>query len=376
MRLMTQMIGIFMVMTTVHAGSIKPSEVVTYKTVGDVKLNLYIHNPPNHKKTDKTPAIVFFFGGGWISGVHYQFAHQSSYLASRGMVAICVDYRIQNTHKTTPVECVKDGKSAMRWVRAHAAELGIDPNRIAAGGGSAGGHIAAATALVKGFEEKGEDTSVSCRPDALVLFNPVIDNGPGGYGYDRVKDYWEAFSPMNNIDKTAPPTIIFLGTKDEIIPVKTVQTYQQKMKDLGLRCDLKLYEGLGHGFFNKHRGTLLDADKFLISLGYLEGEPTLNLEEEKSEKEKKKKSQRAELSTQYPKEGLGLSLYYARGRDWPRPQGPASLSPAKPVDNQKYVGFMTAQVTELLTNYGPITAMWIHEARDPSWRCSTMCRTC
>jgi acetyl esterase len=277
MRLFSLIVCMFFITTSVHAENAKPNEVVAYKTVGDVALKLNIYYPPNHQKTDRKPVILLFFGGGWNTGTPDQFFIQASYLASRGMVAICPEYRIQSKHNTTPIECVKDGKSAVRWVRSHAASLGIDPNRLAAGGGSAGGHVAAAAALAKGFDEAGEDTTVSCRPDALVLFNPVFDNGPGGYGYDRVKDYWEAFSPMNNIDKTAPPTIIFLGTKDDLIPVITAETYQQKMKDLGLRCDLHLYEGKSHGFFNNNLDTLLKSDKFLASLGYLQGEPTLKL---------------------------------------------------------------------------------------------------
>lgn len=271
--------GVLFIMADVDAGTKKaqPDEVVTYKTVGDVTLKLNIYTPPGHKKTDKAPAIVFFFGGGWNGGTPMQFANQSDYLASRGMVAICAEYRVKKNHKTTPAECVKDGKSAIRWVRAHADELGIDPDRLAAGGGSAGGHVAAATALANGFTEDGEDTTVSCRPDALVLFNPVFDNGPGGYGHDRVKGYWKEFSPLHNINKTAPPTTVYLGTKDNLIPVATAELYQKKMKDLGLRCDLHLYEGQGHGFFNVagYYETLLETDKFLVSLGYLTGEPTL-----------------------------------------------------------------------------------------------------
>jgi len=259
---------------------LKPHQTVVYKTVGDVKLELHLFNPPGHKAGDKTPAIVFFFGGGWNGGSPSQFYRQSEYLASRGMVAACAQYRTKGSHNTTPAECVKDGKSAVRWMRMHAQELGINPDMLAAGGGSAGGHVAAATGSAKGFEEEGEDLSVSSRPNALVLFNPVYDNGPNGYGYDRVKDYWKDFSPMNNIDAKTPPTIVFLGDRDKLIPVATANEYKALMEKAGARSDLHIYKDQPHGFFNKAKydETLLEADKFLTSLGYLKGEPTLKKE--------------------------------------------------------------------------------------------------
>jgi acetyl esterase/lipase len=119
------------------------------------------------------------------------------------------DYRIKNKHNTTPFESLKDAKSAMRYVRGHAKELGINPDSIIAAGGSAGGHLAAATAFIKGYNEVTDDLSVSCIPQALVLFNPVIDNGPGGYGYERIGDQYKEFSPIINLKKNAPPTVFF-----------------------------------------------------------------------------------------------------------------------------------------------------------------------
>jgi acetyl esterase/lipase len=260
------------------AQEVKPDKVVTYKKIGDVELKLELFFPPEYQPTDKRPAIVFFFGGGWTGGKTTQFHNQSRYLASRGMVAICAEYRIRSKHQTSPKECVMDGKSAMRWVRSHAAELGIDPDKLAAGGGSAGGQVAAATGTLPGLDEDGEQTTVSCRPNALVLFNPVFDNGPEGYGHSRVKEYWQEFSPMHNIDEQTPPTIVFLGTKDKLIPVATAQKYKQLMEQAGGRCDLHLYEGAEHGFFNvsKYAETLMETDKFLASLGYLKGEPDQN----------------------------------------------------------------------------------------------------
>ena len=111
-------------------------------------------------------------------------------------------------------------------------------------------------------------------PAALVLFNPVFDNGPDGYGYDRVKEYWQEFSPLHNLHKEMPPTIVFLGTEDKHIPVSTAEEYKQKMEALGVRCDLHIYEGRQHGFFNyknpdDYAATVAEMDRFLVSLGLL-----------------------------------------------------------------------------------------------------------
>ncbi len=268
---------------------LKGSTTKTYKTIGeDVNLQLHIFNPADHKVTDKSPAIVFFFGGGWSSGTPAQFARQSQYLASRGMVAICAEYRTKRSHKTTPFECVKDAKSCVRWVRKNAKDLGIDGTRIAAGGGSTGGHLAAATATLTGFNED-KDKSISCIPNALVLFNPVFDNGPDGYGYEKVKEQYKQFSPIDNIKKGLPPTLVMLGTKDHLIPVKTAERFKALAEKVNSRCDLKLYEGQKHGFFNynknpeMHLKTTADMDEFLTSIGYLKEKPANNKSQKKAE---------------------------------------------------------------------------------------------
>lgn len=245
-----------------------------YKQVGDVKLYLYLFKPEGWTANSKRPAIVFFFGGGWNGGTPNQFVDHARHLAKHGMVAAVADYRVRSRQGTTPFECVADGKSAVRWLRQNAAELGIDPERIAAGGGSAGGHVAAATAMLPKLDEPTEDASISSKPNALVLFNPVYDNGPNGYGYDRVKPRHEEISPMHNIRKGAPPAIVFLGTEDKLIPVATAKQFQKRMQDVGSRSELRLYEGQPHGFFNRSRSqkfyeqTVSEMDKFLSSLGY------------------------------------------------------------------------------------------------------------
>ncbi|MDX1637915.1 MAG: alpha/beta hydrolase [Balneolaceae bacterium] len=268
----------------------QPDSIVVYKTVGDIELELHLFFPQHHSPEGKTPAILFFHGGGWKGGNPTHFYPQSRYLARRGMVAANAEYRIKNKHNTTPREAVEDAKSAIRWLRSHAADFGIDPDKLAAGGGSAGGHIAAAAGMIDDFANPQIDadsesvstagTPASFRPDALVLFNPVFDNGPGGYGYERVKPYWRSISPLHNIDEHAPPTILFFGTEDDLVPVSTIKRFKRRMEEHGVRCDLHLYEGYGHAFFNeaKYTETLYEADRFLESLGYLEGPPTLSVE--------------------------------------------------------------------------------------------------
>ena len=128
-----------------------------YKKTPQGELALHFSFPVDWKSADKRPAIVFFFGGGWKNGSYLQFVAQSDYFASRGMVAASADYRIESIHHTTPDKCVEDAKSAVRYLRQHASELGIDPGKVVAGGGSAGGHIAACTALIDAFDAETDD---------------------------------------------------------------------------------------------------------------------------------------------------------------------------------------------------------------------------
>jgi acetyl esterase/lipase len=232
-----------------------------------------LYNPDNFDITKKYPVIVFFFGGGWNNGTVKQFEPHAKYFSEKGMICFLADYRVKNRQQTTPFESLKDAKSAIRFIRTHAKELHVDTAKIVASGGSAGGHLAAATALTEGYNENTDNLSVSCIPNALILFNPVIDNGPGGYGYERIGSEYRNFSPLHNINRGAPPTIFFLGTNDNLIPVETAEYYKKVMEKVGSRCDLKLYDGEGHGFFNytnpgNYKNTISEADRFLQSLGY------------------------------------------------------------------------------------------------------------
>ncbi len=252
-------------------------EVSVYKKVEGRELRLWVLQPAG-KPTGERPAIVFFHGGGWTGGTPAQFNEQSNYLASRGMVCVNVEYRLlKGREGQPPTVCCHDAKSAMRWVRGHAKELGIDPARIAAGGGSAGGHLAAFVRMVDGLDDPADDAKVSAKAYALILFNPVFDNGPAGWGHARVGERYREFSPAHNISADDPPAIVFLGTEDKLIPVKTVTNFAVAMEKAGVKCQTHFYEGQAHGFFNKdpwRAKTLAEADMFLVSLGWLEALPT------------------------------------------------------------------------------------------------------
>jgi acetyl esterase len=260
--------------------TIEGTKSETYRKVGDTELKVWIFEPAQ-KTAKPLPAIVFFFGGGWTGGSPTQFEPQSRHLAARGMIAIVADYRVKTRQDAKPADCVSDAKACVRWVRANAARLGIDPQRIAVGGGSAGGHLAASTATLPGLDPSQDDKSVSCIPDALVLFNPgtVMAPFPGldlkgfGAGLDKAKFGCEPteISPLHHVKKGTPPTIIFHGKADTTVPYATVEKFTEVMKAAGSRCELIGYEGQPHGFFNKakYAETLAATDAFLVSLGYL-----------------------------------------------------------------------------------------------------------
>lgn len=259
---------------------------IVFKQAPEGELKLHFFMPPKAEAAIavQKPCVVFFFGGGWKSGSYLQFVPQAEYLASRGIVAACADYRILSIHKTLPDKAVEDAKSAIRWVRGHAVELGIDPTKVIAAGGSAGGHLAACTALVSAYDGPTDDKAVSSKPNALVLFNPAMNiatlfkdratTGTPGITLEMA----EAITPNNFMTKDTPPAIFFFGSEDKL--KVGADEYRQKALKLGLRAELWVAPGQAHGFFNKEpwlQVTARQMDVFLTSLGYLGGEPTLKL---------------------------------------------------------------------------------------------------
>jgi acetyl esterase len=261
------------------ASAVEPlGHSVIYKQTVEKNLRLFVMKPTTITKP--CPAIIWFHGGGWVRGKPMLYNHHGSYLNTRGIISIQAEYRLQpKPPKGPPEVCGFDARSAIRYLRAHAAELQIDPTRIIAGGDSAGGHLAAFCALVPDQDDPLDDRSVSCVPDALILLNPVIDNGPdGSYGYKQMGDAYRAFSPAHHIRPSAPPCLILSGKDDKLIPVSTLERFAKGMRAAGNRCELILYEDQPHHFWPeepyRHR-TLKAMDQFLVSLSYLTGPDTL-----------------------------------------------------------------------------------------------------
>lgn len=252
---------------------LSPTRKIVYKKVADRELSLHVFQPDGWKASDKRACYITIHGGGWTGmGPERMYAFADHY-AKLGLVSISVQYRLANAKTNTTVfDCVKDVRSAIRYVRAHASELGIDPGKIIVSGGSAGGHLAASTAMFD-VNEDGDELNISPTPNALVLLFPVIDTSAEGYGNARIGERWQEISPAHNVRPGLPPTITFHGTADPTTPFKGAQIFHDAMLKAGNRSELVIHEGGGHGYLMRTQPLfdecLAKTDAFLKSLSLL-----------------------------------------------------------------------------------------------------------
>jgi acetyl esterase/lipase len=282
-----------------------PARELVYKHVGDRALKLHMFTPEGPAPARGRPALLWIHGGGWTGGSVESFFPLARAFVSRGAVGFSLEYRLVAAGGPTVADAVADCKSAVRYLRSHARELGLDPDRIAALGDSAGGHLAATTGLLDGFEAQGEDCSVSSRPNALVLYNPLVDFLDSNFikvviGGDALKPkpapealvpgedakrLGRALSPVYQIHSGQPPAIVLHGLSDTVIPPDHARRLATAMKDAGNRCDLELWPDTPHAFvISNYKSSepvvlsaLRSADTFLSSLGFLEGAFDLRL---------------------------------------------------------------------------------------------------
>ncbi|MEM7534037.1 MAG: alpha/beta hydrolase [Chloroflexota bacterium] len=245
-----------------------PTQEIIYKTIGETELMIYLFTPPEHRTNGQThPAILFFHGGGFVKGHPNQFFPQCTHYAAKGFVTATAQYRFlnQGEHGASGLgDCLADAKSAVRWVRAHADELGIDSDRLVVSGGSAGGNLAANCAVAEGYDHADDDMSISCKPNAMVLFNPGVFQSTR-----RSSPIPDDFNPSKHIHAGWPPSLILHGTEDELFPLAGMQAFCEAVVAAGNQCELAIFEG-EHGFFNYGRdenrayeATVARMDQFL-----------------------------------------------------------------------------------------------------------------
>lgn len=264
--------------------SLPGSEPFVFRKVGDTDLRLHVAKPTGWSKADRRPCFVAFFGGGWSSGTPERSIGWAKWAAGYGLVGVAPDYRTRNRLGGTPEDCVSDARAAVRWVEAHAEELGIDPKKLICMGGSAGGHVAAWTAIPSPGPGK-DDPAPGILPAALVLLNPVTDTKDGGYGgtkrFGGDPARAQACSVPDQMPAKMPPTIVFHGTADKTVPYANSVAFRDKLTSNGSRCELVTFEGLGHSYNSSQYGeagkaadqkTHDDVTAFLSSLGLM-GKP-------------------------------------------------------------------------------------------------------
>lgn len=272
--------GIALSLAVCATAAAAETKTVVYATRGDRELTLTVHYPDQWQAADTRPAIVFFFGGGWKAGSTEQFLPQAEYFASRGLVTARADYRVKSRDGVTPDACVRDARSAVRWMRENAHTLGVDPAKIISAGGSAGGHLAACMLIEDSVDAEDDDLTTSTVPAAMLLFNPVLTFAPEELR-QRLGDHQDMatkISPIDHLSPATPPSLILFGTDDRLL--KLAEPYCDKAEALGVRADLYLAQGQGHGFFNRspwRERTLIAADEFLVSLGFLQGPATIEV---------------------------------------------------------------------------------------------------
>ncbi len=254
--------------------NLKPSRILVYKEIADRKLEMHVFEPQGFKAGDKRACYLIIHGGGWTGGAPPRMYPFAAHYAGLGLVGISLQYRLHSAKTGVSVfDCVKDARSAMRYIRAHAADLGIDPQKIIVSGGSAGGHLAVATALFDKVNEDTDDLTISATPNALVLLFPVIDTSKDGYGQAKIGERWQELSPAHNVRPGLPPTIIFHGTADTTTPFKGAKVFHEAMLKAGNRCELDINEGGTHGYLMRDKAlfddTMLKTDAFLKSIGLL-----------------------------------------------------------------------------------------------------------
>ncbi|MAS94244.1 MAG: hypothetical protein CMO55_13690 [Verrucomicrobiales bacterium] len=252
-----------------------------YKEVADGEnLSIHFYFPADIEDGPDRPVILFFNGGGWDRGNIVEFAPHALYFIERGAVCGLVEYRNAKSHpESTPVESLKDGRSAVKFVRQHREQLHVDSDKVIVCGSGAGGNIAAHSAMKPKSRVEEESDS---RPNAVILFSSIIDVEKGSYGFDQFQEPGDAKRACLTrfIDSGLPPMLIMHGTDDRLVPLFEVSLFAERMKKRKNVCELVELEGRDRNFFNlnvdpgSYEICLSTIDDFLDQQGLLPRDET------------------------------------------------------------------------------------------------------
>ncbi|CAN5457005.1 N/A [soil metagenome] len=223
------------------------AEPYVYRAGEPQPMRLHVFKPVDWKNSDRRPALIHFFGGGWVRGTPDKAAYWARTAAKWGMVGVAPDYRTQERFGTTPMDAVADARAAVRWVQDHADELGIDPARVVVSGNSAGGHLALWTGIEHAPFGSSADESPTCKPTALILFSAVSDCTQG-IGAKRCGEHAKEISPVYQLDAHMPPIIMFHGDADKTVPHDQAVALDAALKQSGNSCEFVTVPGGGHNF--------------------------------------------------------------------------------------------------------------------------------
>lgn len=227
-----------------------PASIQPYKTVGNRVLSLHFFEPATSANQPR-PCVLLIHSGGWEKGSPERYYFLARPLRDMGFVVAVMQYRLCDPKATPPVtvfDAVIDSRDALRYLRTHARELNIDPARLVACGGSAGGHLAAGLVL---FTDDTPGATATPPPAALMLFNPVIDTSKAGYGQARIGPDWQKISPLHHVRAGMPPTLMFHGTTDRTVPFAGAQAFHDTMLRAGNVSEFHPFTDGDHGYYQK-----------------------------------------------------------------------------------------------------------------------------
>ena len=257
-----------------------------YKSIDGIQLKADVFYTAETEQKQLNPAIAFFHGGGWAYGSPSEFHGACRRFAKKGFVTFSFQYRLSITEDSivphpeiTPVESVKDARSALRWLRENAASFKIDPDKIIAGGQSAGGQLALSTAMIDDVNEASDNMDISPVPNAILLYSSSVNTVEAWVDMllgNRRNEIW-SISPQHNIKAGLPPTIAFHGKEDCTVPFWVVHNFKEKTILQDNHFELISYEGRKHylGEGNDVYATYFDeeilkrSDAFLEKFGFL-----------------------------------------------------------------------------------------------------------